>query len=139
MLVGTYNMGGQCRLPTGSSDPGQIAFKKKSGPPRKYRNICQTVCLSAKLAAIGGWLEQIGSVTDSSRLITLGILSSVIMPSESIWRRASYVMQTSIARTLDFSPFATRSAPNINMMFYAFIYLLFALGGALYRFHQRDL
>lgn len=91
------------------------------------------------IAFIGGWLEQIGSVTDSSRLITLGILSSVIMPSEAIWRRASYVMQTSIARTLDFSPFATRSAPNTTMMLYAAIYLLLALAAALYRFHQRDL
>jgi len=61
------------------------------------------------------------------------------MPSEAIWRRASYVMQTSIARTLDFSPFATRSAPNANMMLYASIYLLLALAAALYRFHQRDL
>jgi len=91
------------------------------------------------IAFIGGWLEQIGSVTDSSRLITLGILSSVIMPSESIWRRASYVMQSSIARTLDFSPFATRSAPSGTMMLYAIVYLLLALAAALYRFHQRDL
>ena len=91
------------------------------------------------VAFIGGWLEQIGSVTESGRLITLGILSSVIMPSECIWRRASYVMQTSIARTLDFSPFVSRSAPNANMMLYASIYLLIALAAALYRFHQRDL
>lgn len=91
------------------------------------------------IAFIGGWLEQIGTVTDSERLITLGILSSVIMPSESIWRRASYVMQSSIARTLNFSPFATRSAPSTTMMLYASVYLLLALAAALYRFHQRDL
>jgi Cu-processing system permease protein len=91
------------------------------------------------IAFIGGWLEQIGSVTDSNRLIALGILSSVIMPSEAIWRRASYVMQTSIARTLDFSPFATRSAPNTTMMLYAAAYLLLALSLAVYHFHQRDL
>jgi hypothetical protein len=48
-------------------------------------------------------------------------------------------MQTSIARTLDFSPFVSRSAPNANMMLYASIYLLLALAAALYRFHQRDL
>lgn len=91
------------------------------------------------IAFIGGWLEQIGSVTQSDRLITLGILSSVLMPSESIWRRASYVMQTSIARTLDFSPFATRSAPSAAMMLYAAFYLILALSLALYRFRQRDL
>jgi Cu-processing system permease protein len=91
------------------------------------------------IAFIGGWLEQIGYVTQSDRLINLGILSSVLMPSEAIWRRASYVMQSSIARTLDFSPFATRSAPNTTMMLYAIAYLLVALCLALYRFQQRDL
>ena len=91
------------------------------------------------MAFIGGWLEQIGYVTQSERLINLGILSSVLMPSEAIWRRASYVMQSSIARTLDFSPFTTRSAPSTTMMLYAIVYLLVALALALYRFQRRDL
>jgi Cu-processing system permease protein len=91
------------------------------------------------IAFIGGWLEQIGTVTQSERLINLGILSSVVMPSESVWRRASYVMQSSVARTLDLSPFATRSAPSTTMMLYAIAYLLVALALALYRFQKRDL
>ena len=90
-------------------------------------------------AFIGGWLEQIGAVTQSERLVNLGILSSVVMPSEAIWRRASYLMQTSASRLLDFSPMATFSAPSINMMIYASTYLLVALALALYRFQQRDL
>jgi hypothetical protein len=48
-------------------------------------------------------------------------------------------MQSSFTRTLDFSPFATRSAPSPAMMVYATIYLLLALSYALYRFQQRDL
>jgi Cu-processing system permease protein len=91
------------------------------------------------IAFIGGWLEQIGTVTSSDRLINLGIVSSVIMPSEAIWRRASYVMQSSIARTMDLSPFATRSAPSTTMLLYATVYLLIALALAIYRFKQRDL
>jgi Cu-processing system permease protein len=91
------------------------------------------------LAFIGGWLEQIGSVTQSDRLINLGIFSSLLMPSESIWRRASFVMQSSLARTVDLSPFTTRSAPSPAMMGYAVAYLLIALCCALYRFQQRDL
>ena len=91
------------------------------------------------IAFIGGWLEQIGTVTQSERLVTLGILSSLLMPSESIWRRASYVMQSSITRTMDFSPFGARSAPSVVMMLYAIAYLLIALSLALYRFQQRDL
>src|SRR3974377_1469142 len=49
------------------------------------------------MAFIGGWLEQIGTVTQSDRLVTLGILSSILMPSESVWRRASYVLQSTAA------------------------------------------
>jgi Cu-processing system permease protein len=91
------------------------------------------------IAFIGGWLEQIGTVTRSDRLVNLGILSSMIMPSEAVWRRASYVMQTSLARSMDLSPFSTRSAPSVAMMIYACFYLLVALFFALYRFRQRDL
>ena len=91
------------------------------------------------LAFIGGWLEQIGAVTQSDRLITLGILSSIVMPSESVWRRASYVMQSTTARSLDLSPFVTRSAPSAAMMIYAAAYLLVALCAALHHFRNRDL
>ena len=91
------------------------------------------------LAFIGGWLEQIGSITNSPRLVMVGILSSVIMPSEAIWRRASYVMQSAIGRTLDFSPFGSQSAPSMAMVGYAVFYLLVALALALYRFQERDL
>jgi ABC-2 type transport system permease protein len=91
------------------------------------------------VAFIGGWLEQIGSVTQSDRLIDLGIFSSILMPTESVWRRASYVMQSSIARTIDLSPFGTRSAPSVAMILYAILYMLIALTLAVYRFQQRDL
>lgn len=90
-------------------------------------------------AFIGGWLEQIGAVTQSSRLVTLGIISSMIMPSESVWRRASYVMQSEVTRTLNFSPFGTHSAPSVTMMAYAAVYMFVAMFLALYRFQQRDL
>jgi Cu-processing system permease protein len=90
-------------------------------------------------AFIGGWLEQIGSVTDSPRLLTIGILSSVIMPSEAIWRRASFVMQSTLGRMLDVSPFGIRSAPSPTMVLYSLVYLAVAMALALRRFQQRDL
>jgi ABC-2 type transport system permease protein len=91
------------------------------------------------LAFIGGWLEQIGSVTDSPRLVTVGVISSLLMPSEALWRRASYVMQTTIGRTLDFSPFGARSTPSPTMVGYAVFYSLVALVLALVHFQRRDL
>jgi Cu-processing system permease protein len=91
------------------------------------------------LAFIGGWIEQIGALTTSPRLETLGIVSSLLMPSESLWRRASFEMQSSLTRSLQFSPFSSASAPSGAMVGYASFYLLMALAIALYNFRERDL
>src|SRR5215467_171043 len=64
------------------------------------------------LAFIGGWIEQIGGFTQSPRLVMLGVVSSLIMPSESLWRRATFEMQTPITRSLPFGPFSNTSAPS---------------------------
>ena len=91
------------------------------------------------LAFIGGWIEQIGALTASPRLVTLGIVSSLIMPSESMWRRASFEMQSSLTRSIQLTPFSNASAPSAAMVGYAALYLLIALTVALYNFQQRDL
>ena len=90
------------------------------------------------LAFIGGWIEQIGALTTSPRLVTLGIVSSLIMPSESMWRRASFEMQSSLTRSIQFPPFSSASAPSPVMVGYATLYLLIALVVALYNFQERD-
>ena len=36
------------------------------------------------LAFIGGWIEQIAALTNSPRLVTVGIVSSLLMPSEAL-------------------------------------------------------
>jgi len=83
------------------------------------------------LAFIGGWIEQIGALTTSPRLVTLGIVSSLIMPSESMWRRASFEMQSSLTRSIQLTPFSNASAPSASMVGYAALYLLIALTVAL--------
>jgi Cu-processing system permease protein len=91
------------------------------------------------VAFIGGWLEQIGAATSSPRLVTTGVVSSLIMPSEALWRRASFEMQSSFARALPFTPFSSASAPSATMIGYALAYLAVAMSIALYYFHRRDL
>jgi Cu-processing system permease protein len=91
------------------------------------------------LAFMGGWIEQIGAMTDTPRLVTVGVVSSLIMPSESVWRRASFEMQSSFTRSLQFSPFSNASAPSAVMVAYAVVYLFVALIVAIYHFQQRDL
>jgi hypothetical protein len=48
-------------------------------------------------------------------------------------------MQSSLTRSLSFSPFSSASAPSPAMIGYAAFYLLVAMGIALYNFHERDL
>lgn len=91
------------------------------------------------LAFMGGWLEQMSGFTESAHLVLLGVISSLIMPSEAIWRRAAYEMQSPVAGSLPFSPFSNISVPSNAMIGYAGVYLLVALGAALYHFHRRDL
>ena len=91
------------------------------------------------LAFMGGWLEQMSGFTEGSRLVMIGIVSSLIMPSEAIWRRAAFEMESPLAGSLQFSPFADISVPSLAMIAYAGVYLLIALAIAMYHFGKRDL
>jgi Cu-processing system permease protein len=91
------------------------------------------------LAFMGGWLEQMSGFTEGSRLVMVGIVSSLIMPSESVWRRAAFEMESPLAGALQFSPFADISVPSVAMIGYTCVYLLGALAVAIYHFQHRDL
>jgi Cu-processing system permease protein len=91
------------------------------------------------LAFIGGWIEQIGAVLQNSTAIKVGIIASLISPSESLWRRAAFEMQTPLASVLGMSPFGAVSVPSPVMIGYAVIYLLVALYIAVRVFQKRDI
>jgi len=91
------------------------------------------------LAFIGGWIEQIGALVRNETAVNLGILTSLIMPGEALWKRAAYQMQPPMIRELGFTPFSAASAPSDAMVVYAAMYLLVILGVALWSFQSRDL
>ncbi|HEY5218739.1 MAG TPA: ABC transporter permease [Gemmatimonadaceae bacterium] len=91
------------------------------------------------VAFMGGWLEQVSGFSQSVHIVTLGIASSLLMPGESLWRRAAYEMQTPLAGSLSFSPFANVSIPSALAVGYAALYLVVVLAIAIYHFQQRDL
>jgi len=92
------------------------------------------------LAFIGGWLEQMSGFTEGSRLAMVGIVSSLVMPTEAVWRRAAFEMESPLAGSLpQFAIFSDVSLPSAAMMGYAGIYLIVALCVAVYHFHRRDL
>ena len=91
------------------------------------------------LAFLGGWLEQMSGFAQGSSLVTLGVVSSLIMPTEAVWRRAAFLMQPPLAGALQFTPFANVSVPSSAMVGYAGFYLLVILALAVYHFQRRDL
>ena len=91
------------------------------------------------LAFLGGWLEQMSGFAEGSRLVTLGVVSSLVMPTEAIWRRAAFEMESPLAGSLQFSPFADISVPSLAMIGYAGVFMLGALAVAIYHFQNRDL
>lgn len=92
------------------------------------------------IAFVGGWIEQFGSIFKNQSAISIGVVSSLIMPSEALWRRAAYEMRSPLVSALGFSPFTSgNSVPSEFMVLYALLFLLAALGIAIWIFNRRDL
>jgi Cu-processing system permease protein len=91
------------------------------------------------VAFMGGWLEQVSGFSQSQHIVTLGVITSLIMPSESVWRRAAFEMQTPLAGSLSFSPFANVSIPSGAALVYAAVFGAALFAAAIYRFRERDL
>lgn len=91
------------------------------------------------LSFIGGWVEQIGSILQNDTAIKVGIITSLIIPSEALWRRATYEMQSPLNSAFFGSPFVSSSVPSVLMVLYAVLYLVVTLILAMRFFQKRDL
>src|SRR3990170_4642798 len=90
------------------------------------------------LAFIGGWIEQISSFVNNQTAMNIGILTNLIIPTEALWKRAAYEMQSPLVRALGFSPFSAPSTPSPIMLVYAAFYAALALILAIRQFNRRD-
>ena len=91
------------------------------------------------IAFLGGWIEQVGSLVQNQTAVNIGIISSLIIPTEALWKRAAYEMQSPLVQALGFSPFSSGSVPSLLMIGYAFFYAAIALLLAIRQFRLRDL
>jgi hypothetical protein len=91
------------------------------------------------LSFIGGWVEEIGSMLQSDTAVKVGIITSLINPSEALWKRAVFEMQTPIMNMFWGSPFGSRSVPSLLMIGYALLYLIVILFITVRIFQNRDL
>src|SRR5262249_22017187 len=91
------------------------------------------------LAFIGGWMEQIGTLAGNATARYLGIVASLLVPSESLWQLAAHEMQPPLVRDMNIGPFSPASVPSPAMVVWAAGYLACVLALALYLFDRRDL
>ncbi|MCG3141876.1 MAG: hypothetical protein HDKAJFGB_03211 [Anaerolineae bacterium] len=91
------------------------------------------------LAFLGGWIEQIGSLFQNETAHYIGIIASLLVPSESLWQLAAYNMQPSLMRDMTLTPFSPASVPSNMMIVWALGYILIVLLIGLWSFRTRDL
>lgn len=91
------------------------------------------------LAFIGHWVEQIGTHINNAAARNVGTVASLIMPAEALWQRAAWLMQPTIMRELQATPFSPASVPSPAMVWWAAAYSVAALLLATRWFRRRGL
>jgi Cu-processing system permease protein len=93
------------------------------------------------LAFIAGWIEQIGAMLHNEAAVNTGIIVSLVIPSEAMWKRAAYLLQPPMLSNLglDATPFGAASTPSPLMVGYSVLYVIVGLLVAVWLFATRDL
>ncbi|MCA9975424.1 MAG: ABC transporter permease subunit [Anaerolineales bacterium] len=92
------------------------------------------------VAFVGGWVEQIGAIVRNETAVDIGIVASLIMPSEILWKKALTLFQPAFTSSpMMAGPFTVASQPSDAMLVYAVLYMAGMVGFALWSFTRRDL
>ena len=93
------------------------------------------------LAFLGGLLEQVGALIRNQAADNVGIISSLFMPADSLWKKATAYFQAGQvdSNPFELGPFAAITEPSSIMIVYAILYLLALLAFAMWSFTRRDL
>jgi len=91
------------------------------------------------LAFIGSWVEQIGGMTDNDAARRVGIVASLIMPTESMWQLAAHHMQPPVMAQLNLTPLSPASVPSPAMLWWVAGYIAVWMAAAILSFRKRPL
>lgn len=92
------------------------------------------------LAFVGGWVEAIGGMFRNETAVNLGIVSSLLLPVEALWRKAAIIFQPRMTGNVSFAgPFMITNEPSNAMIVYAVLFIMGLLAFALWSFQKRDL
>ncbi len=90
---------------------------------------------------IGGFVEQIGALMGNTALVNIGIISSLLMPADAVYRLAVAQASGTMAQSsiVNFGPFGIASTPSTLMLVYTIVYIGVLLSAAVYYFQKKDL
>jgi len=92
------------------------------------------------IAFIGGWVEQIGAILRNETAVDVGIFTSLIMPTEVLWKKASTLFEPGLVSGFEFAgPFSVSSQPSDLMIVYSVVYIFLLMLLALWLFTTRDI
>lgn len=94
------------------------------------------------LSMVGGFLEQIGNAINNINLINIGVLTSLIMPSDALFRKLIAVVtgnQSNPLATLSMGPFGVGAEPSNVMLAYTCVYVIASVALTVRLFNRRDL
>jgi ABC-type transport system involved in multi-copper enzyme maturation permease subunit len=96
------------------------------------------------LAWLAGIIEFVGNVLSNQAMVNLGIVVSLLVPSDALWRGASYFLQSPALLALagpagGALPFASNAPPSGPFVAWAALYPLALLLAAILTFARRDL
>jgi len=95
------------------------------------------------LAWLAGIIEFIGGVLSNEAMLNVGTTVSLLVPSDAIWRGASYYIQSPIflagMNAGEGIPFAGTAPPATQLVVWGLLYPLVLLGAAIMTFSHRDL
>ena len=95
------------------------------------------------LGWLGGIIEFTGGMVQNPSMVNLGIVISLLVPSDAVWKAASFYAQSPLFLTIGGTrgqvPFIGSVPPTAPMMLWATAYLAVFLLLAVRSFSRRDL
>ena len=99
------------------------------------------------MAWVGGIMGGIGSALDNHGLITAGVVSRLVLPTDGLWRGAVYAMEPAsviatmraAGRAAGGNPFAALDAPAPAFLAWTVVWFALVIGLTLWSFQRREI
>jgi ABC-type transport system involved in multi-copper enzyme maturation permease subunit len=98
-----------------------------------------TVIMLYGLGLVGGMVEQLGVLLDNQVMQNIGIITSLILPSDALWRMSAQRLGVQEFAGLAGGPFEGFSQPSAMMLVWALIYITSAVLIGARVFGRKDL